>query len=86
MASPAQIDANRLNSQKSTGPKTDEGKAASSASALKHGLTATQVFPAARQEDFNALVREYHEKYTPQGVEEEHLLHTMVHAVWNLRR
>src|SRR3981081_4740662 len=35
--------ANRLNALKSTGPKTEEGKAISRANALKHGLTATVI-------------------------------------------
>ena len=37
MASPAQIAANQLNSRKSTGPRTPEGRAKSSMNALKHG-------------------------------------------------
>jgi hypothetical protein len=40
MATPAQIAANRANAQKSTGPRTAEGKAASRLNALKHGLDA----------------------------------------------
>ena len=38
-ASEAQIRANQANAQKSTGPKTVEGKEVSRANALKHGLT-----------------------------------------------
>ncbi len=38
MATDRQILANRLNAQKSTGPKTAEGKARSRRNALKHGL------------------------------------------------
>ena len=38
--SPARIAANRANALKSSGPKTEEGKAKSRANALKHGLTA----------------------------------------------
>ncbi len=38
-ASEAQISANRRNSLRSTGPRTPEGKAASRANALKHGMT-----------------------------------------------
>ena len=36
MATPAQITANRLNAQRSTGPRSEEGKAASRFNALKH--------------------------------------------------
>ena len=38
MPSLRQLRANQLNAQKSTGPKTEEGKAASRRNALKHGL------------------------------------------------
>ena len=38
MASQAQINANRQNSLKSTGPKTPEGRSKSSMNALKHGM------------------------------------------------
>ena len=43
MASAAQTIANRLNAQKSTGPRTPEGKAVVSQNAVKHGLLAEQV-------------------------------------------
>ncbi len=36
--SPARLAANRINASKSTGPRTEEGKAASRGNALKHGL------------------------------------------------
>ena len=42
-ASPARIAANRANAQKSTGPKTEAGKARSRANAVKHGLTGAGV-------------------------------------------
>ncbi len=48
--SAARIEANRQNAMKSTGPRTEAGKATSRRNALKHGLTATVVdlepFPA----------------------------------------
>ena len=40
MATPAQITANRANALKSTGPRSESGKAASRFNALKHGLDA----------------------------------------------
>jgi hypothetical protein len=40
MASQKQIDANRRNAQKSTGPITEAGKAVAKFNALRHGMTA----------------------------------------------
>jgi len=42
MATEAQIIANRRNAQKSTGPRTREGRAIISQNAVKHGLTSSQ--------------------------------------------
>jgi hypothetical protein len=42
MATEAQIEANRANAQKSTGPRTPEGKEKAAQNALKHGLLARE--------------------------------------------
>jgi hypothetical protein len=42
MSTKSQIRANRRNAQKSTGPRTSQGKTAVSQNAVKHGLTALQ--------------------------------------------
>src|SRR5208282_683535 len=51
MATAAQIEANRLNAQRSTGPKTDEGKARAKLNAITHGMTARTIMPVLPQED-----------------------------------
>ncbi len=43
MTTQMQIETNRRNSRRSTGPKTRTGKAASKMNAVKHGLLAEQV-------------------------------------------
>ena len=48
MTSLRQIESNRLNALKSTGPKTDSGKQRSSANAVRHGLTPETVIQSAR--------------------------------------
>ena len=46
MASQKQIEANRRNAQRSTGPASELGKAVAKFNALKHGMTAdTAVLP-----------------------------------------
>jgi len=41
--SPEQLAANRGNAQRSTGPRTDTGKAVASANATRHGLLSTRL-------------------------------------------
>ena len=56
MATQQQIDANRRNAQKSTGPTTPEGRAAVRHNALKHGLTAEILIPSMEdQPEFDRL-------------------------------
>ena len=51
MATAAQIEANRRNAQRNTGPKTDEGKDRVRRNAFKHGMTARTIMPVLPQED-----------------------------------
>lgn len=87
MASPAQLNANRLNAQRSTGPRTAEGKAASRFNALKYGIEARSlVLPGEDPAALEALALEYHQQFDPFGPLEDYLVQTVVQADWNRRR
>jgi len=87
MASVAQIQANRLNAQKSTGPRTAQGKAAASRNAVKHGLLAEQV--VIHGEDpaqFDLYRAGMLAELAPVGAVEAMLAERAVSLSWRLRR
>ena len=87
MATPAQITANRANAQKSTGPRSVEGKSASRFNALKHGIDAASiVIPGEDPADYDALVAQYLHEYHPQSASESFHVDTMIRADWQKRR
>ena len=87
MATPAQINANRANAQKSTGPRSAEGKSASRFNALKHGIDAASiVIPGEDPADYDALVADYHRDFRPQSPSETFHVDTMLRADWQKRR
>ena len=87
MATPAQINANRLNAMKSSGPRTEEGKAASRMNALRHGADAKLlVIPGENPDELVELARDYRLQFRPDGPEQEFLLETLVNADWLRRR
>ena len=80
MATQAQIDANRLNAQKSTGPRTPDGKAAIRQNAFRHGFTSS--IPVTQRETFEKvevqpLLAAFVEENQPVGINEEVLVYQM---------
>ena len=87
MASERQIEANRLNAQASTGPRTAEDKAASSGNALTHGLTArTVLLPGEDPEEYRRLRGSMIAELRPEGALEFELVEQIVSVLWRMRR
>jgi hypothetical protein len=86
MATTAQILANRNNSRKSTGPKTDEGKAAVSQNAVKHGLFAESVIQGENEDDYEAFHDQFLAELAPVGMAESMLAERFVSLSWRLKR
>ena len=87
MASTAQIDANRSNAQKSTGPRTPEGKAAVAQNAVKHGLLArAAVLQGEDWEEYTCFHEEMMDELYPDAMQEEELAERIVDLSWRLRR
>jgi hypothetical protein len=87
MSSQKQIEANRRNAQKSTGPKTPEGRATVSRNSIKHGLTAsTLVLPDESEADFEALLDSVEAEHQPATPTEVALVRRIAMAIWRLIR
>ena len=87
MATPAQIQANRLNAMKSSGPRSNEGKAASRFNALKHGIDAKSLtIPGEDPAELETLALDYHRQLRPDGPLEAFFVGTIVKADWDRRR
>ena len=90
-ASEKQFAANRANAARSTGPRTEEGKARSRLNALKHGLLASEaanfgVEGEAARKTFEGLSDRLENYYRPRGPIEEILVQKIAIATWRLRR
>jgi hypothetical protein len=87
MSSQRQIEANRRNAQKSTGPTSVTGKAASSMNALKSGLHAKSlVLPSEKLDDLELLIDDYYRRHNPDSPEACFYLDEVIHCEWLLRR
>src|SRR5215468_6853607 len=87
MATAAQITANRANAQKSTGPRTVEGKSASSLNALKHGAdSASLLLPGEDPALYQRIAAEYNRDIRPAGALEQFQVDTLIRTDWQRRR
>jgi len=87
MTSFRQIEANRRNARKSTGPNTEEGKQRSRCNAVRHGLTAETVIGALEDaEDYKAFEAAITADYDAQSAVERELVLRLASLLWRLRR
>ena len=91
MATDAQIHANRRNAAKSTGPKTEKGKAKTRLNALKHGGRAktTDVMPVLPHEDPKQLeerIQAWIDDWQPTNAIESELVRRGARLSWMLER
>jgi len=87
MATQKQSEANRRNAQKSTGPRTDNGKARAAMNNLKSGIYAkSEIIPGEDLSQRQALEEAYMARFDPQTIEQLHLVHTLVRLDWEQTR
>lgn len=85
------LHANRRNALKSTGPRSQRGKAYSRQNALKHGLFATNLFSdflpkTENPQEFKALLDQLWDDYQPVGAAEELEVERIGVCWWRLKR
>ena len=87
MSSLKQIEANRRNALKSTGPSTPEGKERSRSNALRHGLTSETVIATLEDAaDYQAFEAAIIADYDAESAVERELVLRLASVLWRLRR
>ena len=89
MASQAQIDANKRNSQRSTGPKSETGKARAKLNALKdgsHAKTVRRVLPQENAVELNDRIDRWIIDLKPRNDAERELVALAAELAWTLDR
>src|SRR5947199_3615297 len=82
-----QIESNRRNARRSTGPVTEEGKLRSRRNAVRHGLTAETVIGALEDaEDYKAFEAAVIADYEAQSAVERELVLRLASLLCRLRR
>jgi hypothetical protein len=87
MTSLKQIEANRRNALKSTGPRSKEGKQRASRNAFRHGLTTETVLdPLEDPEDYKLFEEAIAAEYEAESAVERELVLRLASLLWRLRR
>ncbi len=87
MATPAQIAANQANAQKSTGPRSEEGKQVSKMNAVTHGIfTTIPIAQIESENEFKLMLQEFIDLYQPRDCHELILVEKTVLALWKQKR
>ena len=87
MSTLRQIEANRRNAQKSTGPTSVTGKAASSMNALKTGIDAKSLaLPYENLADLQQLIEDYYQQHRPASPDARGFVDDLIRCEWTLRR
>src|SRR3954466_5936964 len=87
MTSFKQIEANRRNARRSTGPVTEDGKLQSRRNAVRHGLTAETVIGALEDaDDYKAFEAAVITDYDAQSAVERELVLRLASLLWRIRR
>jgi hypothetical protein len=85
MATPLKIETNQRNAQNSTGPASPSGTQRAAMNSVKHGFTGqTLLLPAEEAEAYRLFTEKFLAEMAPQGVHEEHLVHTIMTNRWRL--
>jgi hypothetical protein len=87
MATQVQINANRKNAQRSTGPRTPEGKASAAQNSIKHGLSARHAVIASESHAEFATHRDnWLAELAPESLTESLLASRIITLSWRLKR
>ena len=87
MSTAAQIAANQMNAQRSTGPQTVEGKSAAAQNNFRHGLRGKfSILPTEDPQDFTSLFEGLREEHRPATLTEQLLVDRMAEHEWLSRR
>ena len=87
MTTEKQRAANRRNAARSTGPKSDAGKAASSMNRLLDGLySSTLILPGENQAEFDEIRAGYRDLYQPRDAAGQQMVDELAAIQWKMRR